>query len=156
MKRWPIRAAALAAALFLCAATGEAQSANPVRDVYLNGVSYVGGTIAYNSADASAHPLAARIPAGAMIVSVHVKVATAFNAGTSNTLTIGTNATSYNDLVAAGDVNATAVGTTSATRGVGTIVSSDTQVYVKYAQSGTAATAGSATVVIGYVNTNHM
>ena len=83
-----------------------------------------------------------------------VRIDTAFNAGTTNVLTVGTNAGSDNNIVAAADVNEAATGTTSVTTGIGLSIAADTPVYVRYTQSGTAATAGAATIVILYVANN--
>lgn len=145
-----------AAALLVALAVGPALAANPVRDLTSQQIMYVGGTIAYNSADATKHPLNAQIPNGATVVSVVVRVTTAFNAATTNTLTVGSNSTSYNNLVAAADVNAGVVGNTDVLSAEGFTVTADTQLYANYAQTGTAATAGAATIIVGYVNSNHL
>lgn len=91
------------------------------------------------------------LPAGAIITSVTVRVDTAFNAATTNVLIVGTSSGSNADIVADGDVDETATGTTQVMRGVGLSISADTIIYAKYTQSGTAATTGSATIVINYV-----
>jgi len=92
------------------------------------------------------------LPFGAFIISVTVEIVTAFNAGTSNALTIGTNPTNDNNIVASTDVNPAATGVTQVTRGLGRSLTAagETPVFAKYAQSGTAATAGQAIVVIEY------
>ena len=92
------------------------------------------------------------IPAGAFITNVMVEVVTAFNAGTTNVLTVGTNSTSFNNLVAAGDVDEAATGVTVVTRGYGRSIaaSADLVPYVKYTQTGDAATTGQAVVVVTY------
>jgi hypothetical protein len=97
------------------------------------------------------------LPQGAFITGVWVEVVTAFNAGTTNTLTVGTNSPNFNNIVASADLpgNGTAslsTGVTQVTRGLGRSLASaaDTQVSIKYAQTGTAATTGQAVVVIEY------
>lgn len=97
------------------------------------------------------------LPIGAFILSVMVEVVTAFNAAGVNTLVVGTNSTSFNNLVASADLvgNASAsLGTqvTEATRGRGRSIASAAEkpVYVKYTQTSTAATTGQAVVVITY------
>ena len=61
-------------------------------------------TINYNDGPTGvAVPLANYVPQGAFITGVWVEVVTLFN-GTTPTLTVGSNATTYNNLVAAGDV----------------------------------------------------
>jgi len=94
------------------------------------------------------------IPAGAFITDVKVKIVTAFNAATTNVLTVGSNASSNNNIVAAADVDETATGTTSVSTGWGLAFAADTTIYARYTQSGTAATTGQATIVISYVPNN--
>ena len=92
------------------------------------------------------------LPQGAFILGVWVEIVTAFNAVTTNVLTVGTNATSYNNIVNAGDVNEAATGVTMVTRGLGRSLAAaaDTQVFVMYTQTGTAATTGQAVIVIEF------
>jgi hypothetical protein len=97
------------------------------------------------------------LPIGAFITSVIVEVVTAFNAASTNTLTVGTVSTGYNNMVASGDLpgNGSAsltVGATLVTRGMGRALTAAAEVtpYVKYVQTGTAASAGQAIVVITY------
>lgn len=92
------------------------------------------------------------VPEDACILGVIVDIETAFNAGTTNVLTVGFNSSDYNDLVAAGDVNEGATGATRVDRGIGAslVRSADKTPYVKYAQTGVAATAGKAHITIIY------
>lgn len=96
-----------------------------------------------------------RLPANAQILAVQVEIVTAFNAVTTNVLTVGTSTTA-NEIVAAGDVDETAVGVTDVLRGRGTALTAAAEVnlYAKYTQSGTAATAGKANIVITYATNN--
>lgn len=110
-------------------------------------------TVNYNDAGISSGiAFAESLPVGAFILSVHVEIVTAFNAVTTNVLTVGTNSTSYNDIVTAGDVDETATGNNDVTRGRGRSLAATAEksVYVKYTQTGTAATAGVAVIVITY------
>lgn len=93
------------------------------------------------------------IPALAFITQVLVEIVTAFNAVTTNVLTIGTTTGNANEIVNAADVDETTLGVTPVTRARGTTLTAagDINVYVKYTQTGTAATAGKARVVIEYV-----
>lgn len=93
------------------------------------------------------------IPALAFITQVLVEIVTVFNAATTNVLTIGTTTGNANEIVASGDVTATALAVTPVTRGRGTSLTAagDINIYVKFAQTGTAATTGKARVVIEYV-----
>jgi hypothetical protein len=46
-----------------------------------------------------------RIPAGSILLAAYVRITTAFNAATTNVLTVGQNATANTDIVAAGELN---------------------------------------------------
>lgn len=108
--------------------------------------------INYNDVDVALAAFANSLPLGANITDVQVEVITAFNAGTTNVLTVGTNSASYNNIVAAADVDETAIAVTKVTRGLGQSIAAAAEkpVYAKYAQTGTAATAGQALVTITY------
>ena len=92
------------------------------------------------------------LPQSAFITDVKVEVVTAFNAATTNTLTVGTNSSSYNNIVATADVNLGATGVTSVSRGWGRSIANaaDTTPFVTYTQTGTSATTGQAIIVITY------
>lgn len=97
------------------------------------------------------------LPMGAYITGVFVDVVTAFNAAGVNTLTVGTNSTSYNNMVASADLsgNGTASITAVATqvlRGIGRSIAAAAEKvpFVKYTQTSTAATTGQAVIVITY------
>lgn len=103
------------------------------------------------------------LPKGAFILSTYVEIVTAFNAGTTNTLTVGTVSTAYNNII---DGSATAgtglVGNATTSLAAGSRVpvtasigraltaAADVTPYVKYVQTGGAATTGQAIVVILY------
>ncbi len=91
------------------------------------------------------------IPAGARLLPAFVSINTAFNAATTNVLTVGSNASSDNNIVAAGDVDETVTGVTQVFTGLSVTFSADTTIYVRYTQSGTAATTGQATIILPYV-----
>jgi hypothetical protein len=95
-----------------------------------------------------------RIPAGSRLGPAQVHVVTAFNATTTNVLTVGSNASSNNNIVAAAEVDEGTAGSTVVATGVGLAFSSDTDIYVRYTQSGTAATTGAATILIPYFPPN--
>lgn len=92
------------------------------------------------------------LPANAQIIDINIDVTTAFDAGTTNTVTVGKTGS------AAAFVTATDVGTAGresvATTGVysawATVGTSDIDATVTFAQTGTAATAGAARVTIVY------
>jgi hypothetical protein len=63
-------------------------------------------------------PFANYLPQGAFILNVWIEVVVAFN-GTTPTLTVGTNAASYNNIVAAGDATWTGTVIPAITQGRG-------------------------------------
>lgn len=84
-------------------------------------------------------------PAGAMITGQAVRINTAFNAGTTNALNVGTTAGGtqlFTDVATAG-ARSPAIANLS--------FAVDTDIFVQYAQTGGAATAGQADIVINYV-----
>lgn len=92
------------------------------------------------------------LPMGAFISNVLVEIVVVFNAVTTNVLTVGTNASSYNNIVGAADVNEAALGVTQCTRGFGRSLAAaaDVTPYAMYTQTGTAATTGQAIILIEY------
>lgn len=92
------------------------------------------------------------LPLAAFLLRVYVEIVVAFNAVTTNVLTVGFNSTTYNDLVAAGDVDEATTGIYDVVRGLGRglLAAADLVPYVKYTQTGTAATAGQAVIVLVY------
>jgi hypothetical protein len=91
------------------------------------------------------------LPAGAIIECTSVSVNTAFNAATTNVLTIGLNGTTANNIVATVAATAGLVLNLAPTGTALGKLAADTQVYVKYTQTGTAATTGNATFMIKYM-----
>lgn len=92
------------------------------------------------------------LPEDAQLIAAIVKITAAYNAGTTNVLTIGQNATSYNDIAAAGDINEAVTGADIVWTGAQLDLSAAPVLpYVKYAQTGTAATAGRSIVTLLYV-----
>ena len=90
------------------------------------------------------------LPMGAFIFQVLVEIVVAFNAGTTNVLTVGTVSTAYNNMVAAGDVNEAATGVTDVLTGRGRALTAAADIvpYVKFTETGTAATTGQAIVAL--------
>lgn len=107
----------------------------------------VTGTIAYDVASPYTVSLGTA-PNGAIVFATIVEIITAFNAGTTNVLEVGTSATA-NAYVQAADVNETATGTTVVSRSA--TLSAATEILAKYTQTGTAATAGLARVTVLYL-----
>lgn len=128
------------------------------RTLSFEAVHYLSFTINWNDLNVGTAFLITQpyLPAGAMVLFTNVFISVAFNAGGSNTLSIGTNASSYNNIVATSDVNA-GVASQGAMilRGMDLgKLSADSQVGYIYTQSGAAATAGKAYAVIAYVIDN--
>lgn len=92
------------------------------------------------------------VPAGAQIVNIHIDTTTAFNAGTTNTMTVGVNgsAAAYVATTAVGPLGRASVATTGVYSAWPTVGASDVTVTANYSQTGTAATTGAATVTIVY------
>jgi hypothetical protein len=121
-----------------------------------NQVTNIGGmlsavttTIAYTNATAVT---IATIPAGAQIQNIHIDVTTAFNAATTNTVTVGKTGTAAAFVTATsvgslGRASVASTGVYSAWADTGT---SDISATITYSQTGTAATAGAARVTIIY------
>jgi len=123
---------------------GDEQKFNDVSVVPLSALT---GEISYDVADPYTVEIGT-VPAGAVVLGVLVDVETAFDAGTTNVLVVGT-AADDDHYVAAGDVDETTeAGTLVADKSEA--VSADTAVYAKYTQTGTAATAGKARVTVLY------
>jgi hypothetical protein len=101
----------------------------------------------------------ATLPANSQIYQIAVDVTTAFDAGTTNTLDIGdgTTADKYADALAAG-AQARVLATSDVSQ-IGNLIdigTSDVDITVTYNQSGTAATAGAATVTVLYLQNRNL
>jgi len=108
-------------------------------------------TVNYNdSGIAGGVQMPAALPAGARITAIRVYVDTAFNAGTTNNLLIGTTA-GGNDVATTSDTAAGTAGYKSVTTGLTKTFAADSSIYVAYTQTGTPATAGAATIIIEFV-----
>jgi hypothetical protein len=106
----------------------------------------------FNDAGIAAGVLVGTVPAGSLFASCRVYIATAFNAATTNVLNVGLTATGGELIGTAQAVPGTVgrkVGT--AVDSIGAPVAADADVFVSYTQTGTAATAGQAYVVIEYI-----
>jgi hypothetical protein len=111
-------------------------------------IHYFRKRVNYNDSGIAAGVLMGTLPAGAMITNLNVRVNTAFNAGTTNALNVGTTA------------GGTQVFTDAATAGARSPAipnlsfATDTDLYASYAQTGGAATAGQADIIISYAPNN--
>jgi len=101
----------------------------------------------------------ATLPANSQIIEIYVDVTTAFDAGTTNTLDLGDGSTAdqFADALALGSVaRVLATSDVSQITNLIDIGASDVQVVATYNQTGTAATAGAATVTVVYVQNNNL
>ncbi|MGJ4954623.1 hypothetical protein ACQR1H_03190 [Bradyrhizobium sp. HKCCYLRH2015] len=99
------------------------------------------------------------LPKGSLITGTDVFVTQAFNAATTNVVTVGSAAGSNADIVAGADVNEAATGLTQNVKPSGAMLGplvADTDVYAQFTQTGSAATAGAAYVVIKYIPDNDL
>lgn len=121
-----------------------------------NQVTNIGGmlsavttTFAYTNATAVT---IATIPAGAQIVDINIDVTTAFDAGTTNTVTVGKtgSAAAFVTATSVGSAGRASVATTGVYSAWANTGSSDVSATITYSQTGTAATAGAARVTIVY------
>lgn len=105
------------------------------------------------------------IPKNSFITAIDAYVTTGFNAVTTNVITIGHTAASANEVVASGITagtpgiyhltTAAGLGTaTTANATYQTQINGSVPLYAKYAQTGTAATAGAVTIVIQFAKNN--
>ena len=113
-------------------------------------------TIAFG--DTTDKSLSIVIPANSQLVDIKILVTTAFDAGTTNTLDIGIVGDSdlYVDNAAVGTAGDAALGNTALATNWSDIGTTDVKLAAKYIQTGTAATAGAARIVVSYVQNNNL
>jgi hypothetical protein len=109
-------------------------------------IHYIKGTLTFDSGVVTIGTL----PAGATIMRAisGAQVNVAFNAGTNNLIDIGTTA---NDDLFATDLAGGTIAFVPFDEAVTQVLTADTTFTATYAQTGTAASAGSANIIISYV-----
>lgn len=119
------------------------------RQFHTQQVHFLRTLINYNDADALTRVIGT-IPAGSNLLRINTCVSTAQNAGTTNTISVGTTSggTDLINAAAAGSVTANVL--TQAPSGK-SLVADDTTYYATLTASGTAATAGVVAVTLEYV-----
>jgi hypothetical protein len=125
------------------------------RSTVTHQVPYMRASVAFNTfliGTAGKVPLGT-LPAGAIVTHAIVKVTAAFNAATTNVLTVGT-ADDDDAVLGAADFDETVAGTTLTFAAAGYKVSVATPLFIKYAQTGTAATTGAADIILFFVPDN--
>lgn len=113
-------------------------------------LSAITATVAYT--DTSAVTIGT-LPAGAQIISINIDVTTAFNAGTTNTVTVGKtgSAAAYVTSTSVGSAGRASVATTGVYSAWANVGTNDVDyATVTFSQTGTAASAGAARVTIVY------
>ena len=134
-------------------------------------VQYYRFTLNFNDPNISTGQVFGALGCNAYILTMDAYVTTAFNAGTTNVVTVGATSASANEIIASGTITpgSTGVQHLTSAAGLGTAITSNATyqqnggvvpcyvpLYAKYAQTGTAATAGAVTVIIAYVPNNDM
>ncbi|WP_316214134.1 hypothetical protein [Bradyrhizobium sp. SZCCHNR2032] len=122
-------------------------------------VGYLRFKVNYNDPGVASGNLKQWLPKGAVLIGTDVVVLQPFNAATTNVMTVGSAAGGFADIVAAADVAENAVGLTQNIKPTGAMLgplAADTQIGVMFTQTGAAATAGSAVVIVKYVCDNDL
>lgn len=114
-------------------------------------VKFLRSTVNFNTANIANGVIVGQIPAGAQIMRAIVRVITSFNAGTTNVLTVGSNASAYDNIFNAAGISEGAAGNNDAAVANLLYFAAATDIFAKYTQTGTAATQGQAIVNIMYI-----
>ena len=136
-------------------ATGTAGSA--ARKNTSQQVNYLRFTVNFGDAAAAVAVPKQWLPAGAIVLRTTVNVITAFNAGTTNVLSVGTESATYANLGTSAAIVAGTPGLKTFMPPTGTAVvplAADVQVFALYAPTGTTATTGQAIFVVEYIPNN--
>lgn len=115
-----------------------------------NLVHFLRKEVNYNDPGIASGVVIGRLPAGAQVTQALARVKTAFNAGTTNVLTVGTNAASYDNILGAADIAEGATGNSVAPTANLQEAAAEIDVVAKYTQTGTAASQGKAVIHIAY------
>lgn len=133
----------------------------PARDqgAYQQSVKYFRKLVNWNDANIATGVKFGRLPANAFLIRATCQIITAFNAVTTNVLTFGITAASANEITGAADINEATLNTlqsclAAGATGLQLTTATEVDLYAKYAQTGTAATAGQAIWVLEYINNN--
>ena len=131
----------------------------PARQLTEQALNYYRLTVNFNDQNIGLGQQFGTLPVSAYVYAIDCHVTTAFNASTSNAVTFGTTKANANEIVASGISGAPlATGilhlTSAAGLGLAVTAGVSAPLFVKYAQTGTAATTGSLTCVIEYAPNN--
>jgi hypothetical protein len=136
----------------------------PARQFTSQQVSYYRVTVNFNDPRISTAQKFGRLFKNTFITGIACHVTTAFNAATTNVLTMGTTLASANEIIDAAtstksidESSATYQAVTQAgSLGVSVTSGADVDLYVKFTQTGAAATAGKATCTLAFIPDNDM
>lgn len=136
----------------------------PARQFTSQQVSYYRITVNFNDPRISTAQKFGRLLRNTFITGVACHVMTAFNAATTNVFTIGTTLAAATEIIdvatANGSIDETSVTyqpiTVVGRLGVSVTSAADVDLYVKYTQTGAAATAGKVTCKIDFIPDNDM
>lgn len=137
----------------------------PTRTLNTNQTNYYRLTINFNDPNIASGQKFGRLPAASFINMISCHVTTAFNAVTTNVVTIGTTKANANEIVVGGGAATASITpgtatyqplTTAAGLGLAVTASAEVDLYAKYTQTGTAATTGSVTCIIEFVPNNDL
>lgn len=99
------------------------------------------------------------LPKGAVLIGTDVNIVTAFNAATTNVLSVGIEASTYANIATSAQTISGTTGLKQNLAPTGTALvplAADSQVFALYTQTGTAATAGQAVVIVKYIPNNDL
>lgn len=119
-----------------------------------NLVHFLRKEVNYNDPGIATGVVIGRLPANAQITQALARVKTIFNAGTTNVLTVGTNASSFDNILGTADIAEGAIGNNLAPTANLLEVTNESDVLVKFTQTGTTATQGKAIIHIAYTVNN--
>ncbi|HAY09380.1 MAG TPA: hypothetical protein DCY18_05495 [Thauera sp.] len=105
-------------------------------------------TVAFNTEGIADGVFWFRMPSRATVTEFICDVTTAFNAGTTNVLTVEARGSSTTEFAAAGDIDESSE--TEQTLTNPAVIAQDLDIYIKYAQTGDAADAGEAEFSLTY------
>jgi hypothetical protein len=119
-----------------------------------NLVHYLRKEVNYNDPGIASGVVIGRLPANAQVVQALARIRTTFNAATTNVLTVGTNASNYDNIFGTADIAEGSAGNNAAPLANLQEALAEADVFVKYTQTGTAATQGKAVIHVAYTVNN--
>lgn len=135
--------------------TDTAQISPPVRQDPRQVINTLKRTLNFNDADIAKAAFDNALPKSSFVTQVQAEIVTAFNAGSTNPITVGTNGpATYNNLLASGDITAATPAVyqisaaSTAKLGRAFAASADVPVFATYIPTGTPVTTGVAVIVI--------